>query len=125
MYSATFNLILLALCSLVCSALWLSPGFAEQQDDIERYLSKPYHGKLISLDFNDADIRSVLRALGRLYKRNIVLHQGVQGKLNLRLRDVPLDQAFQAILRTADLYAVTEGNITMIYPLGEFAEKIQ
>lgn len=73
---------------------------------------------VISLDIQDASLHQVLGIFAEAMKTNIVTYQGVTGRVReLRLRDVPTEQAFQLILRLHDLYAVKEGNVIIVYPL--------
>ncbi len=73
-----------------------------------------YTGQRISLDFKDADIQNVLRILADVSGLNIITTEEVQGKLTMRLIDVPWDQAFDAILRAKNLDSVREGNIIRV-----------
>lgn len=73
-----------------------------------------YTGQRISLDFKDADIQNVLRILADVSGLNIITTEEVQGKLTMRLVDVPWDQAFDAILRAKNLDSVREGNIIRV-----------
>jgi type IV pilus assembly protein PilQ len=73
-----------------------------------------YTGQRISLDFKDADIQNVLRILADVSGLNIITTEEVQGKLTMRLVDVPWDQAFDAILRAKNLDSVREGNILRV-----------
>src|SRR6185369_6443354 len=73
-----------------------------------------YTGQRISLDFKDADIQNVLRILADVSGLNIITTEEVQGKLTMRLIDVPWDQAFDAILRAKNLDSVREGNIVRV-----------
>jgi len=57
----------------------------------------------ISLDLKDADIRNVLRLIAEVSKLNIAATEDVQGKLTLRLFDVPWDQALEIVLHSAGL----------------------
>ncbi|RMD85624.1 MAG: hypothetical protein D6808_04885, partial [Candidatus Dadabacteria bacterium] len=52
-----------------------------------------YTGRLISLDLQDTDIDNALRIIAEVSNLNIITSQGVQGKVTLRLVDVPWDQA--------------------------------
>jgi type IV pilus assembly protein PilQ len=75
---------------------------------------REYSGQRISLDFKDADIQNVLRILADVSGLNIIATEEVQGKLTMRLVDVPWDQAFDAILRAKNLDSVREGNIVRV-----------
>jgi len=70
-----------------------------------------------SMEFRDADIRDVLRALGQENKLNVVFGDDVQGKITLSFRDVTLQGALEAILRIQNLSGLQEGNILRIVRL--------
>ena len=73
-----------------------------------------YTGEKISLDFNGADIHDVLRVLADVSGLNIVTTDDVQGRLTLRLVDVPWDQALAVVLRAHGLEQVESGNVVTI-----------
>jgi type IV pilus assembly protein PilQ len=73
-----------------------------------------YSGQRISLDFKDADIQNVLRILADVSGLNIITTEEVQGKLTMRLVDVPWDQAFDSILHAKNLDSVRDGNIIRV-----------
>jgi beta-lactamase regulating signal transducer with metallopeptidase domain len=62
-------------------------------DDAGRYTGEP-----ISMDLKDADIRDVLKTFAQLTGLEIVAGDGVEGKINVRLVNVPWDQALEQIL---------------------------
>lgn len=76
-----------------------------------------------SMEFRDADIRDVLRALGQENKVNVVFGDEVQGKITLSFRDVTLQEALEAILHINNLSTMQEGNILRVvrspYAAGE------
>ncbi|MGF1511560.1 MAG: type IV pilus secretin PilQ [Myxococcota bacterium] len=76
-----------------------------------------YTGRRISLDLKDADIQNVLRLLADVSRLNIVASDDVQGKVTIKLRNVPWDQALDIILRSKQLDKVREGNIIRVAPL--------
>jgi len=73
-----------------------------------------YTGQRISLDFKDADIQNVLRILADVSGLNIITTDDVQGKITMRLVDVPWDQALDAILKARGLDMVRDGNIVRV-----------
>ncbi|MBI3770904.1 MAG: type IV pilus secretin PilQ [Deltaproteobacteria bacterium] len=89
------------------------------------YASGPheYTGQRISLDFKDADIQNVLRILVDVSGLNIITAEEVQGKLTMRLVDVPWDQAFDAILRAKNLDSVREGNIVRVSTVAQLKKE--
>jgi type IV pilus secretin PilQ/predicted competence protein len=88
-------------------------------DDIAKLLdSTPkYTGRLISLDLQDTDIDNALRIIAEVSNLNIIASEDVQGKVTLRLIDVPWDQALDVILKTNGLDKVQEGNVVRIAPV--------
>jgi type IV pilus assembly protein PilQ len=83
---------------------------------------KKYTGKLISLDFQDADIVPIFRFIGDVAGYNVVVHPSVSGRITLKLLNVPWDQALEIILQTFKLAKAVEGNIMTIAPTEVFAQ---
>ncbi|WP_043429365.1 type IV pilus secretin PilQ [Cystobacter fuscus] len=82
-----------------------------------------YRGKKVSFEFKDIDIQNLLRIIAELAKKNIVVSDDVTGKLSLRLRNVPWDQALDIILRTKSLGKEDLGNILRVAPLKTLEEE--
>ena len=75
------------------------------------------------MDFVDADIRNVLRLIGEVANLNIVTGSEVTGKVTVRLVDVPWDQALELVLKTKGLDKRQIGNVLMVAPAAEIAER--
>ena len=82
-----------------------------------------YTGEKLSLNFQDIEIRSVLQLLADFTDLNIVVSDSVQGKLTLRLKNVPWDQALDIILQSKALGKRQAGNVIMIAPAEEIANR--
>jgi type IV pilus assembly protein PilQ len=82
-----------------------------------------YSGHLVSLDFQGADLRSVLRTFSEISGLNLVIDPTVQGTVDVALRDVPWDQALDHILRSNKLGYVVDGTIVRVAPLQVLAEE--
>jgi type IV pilus assembly protein PilQ len=78
---------------------------------------KQYQGRRISLDFKDADIANILRLIAEVSDLNVIAGEEVNGKVTIRLVDVPWDQALDVILLTKGLGFVRIGNILRIAPI--------
>lgn len=76
-----------------------------------------YSGRRIDLDLKDADIHNVLRLIGDVSRRNIIVTDDVSGSVTIRLRNVPWDQALAVILQSKKLGMVEQGNMIRIAPL--------
>ena len=79
--------------------------------------AKIYTGEPVSLVFDDADIRKVMQLLAEVSDMNLVLDDSVQGKVSLRLHDVPWDQALDLVLNVKELGTISQGNVIRVLPL--------
>jgi len=73
---------------------------------------------LISVDVQDADIRSVLRLFSEVSGLNFVITDNVQGTITAHLTDVPWDMALSAILHSEGLAMQQMGTVAVIEPAG-------
>jgi type IV pilus assembly protein PilQ len=78
--------------------------------------SRRFSGNPVSLDFQGADLRAVLRTFAEISGLNIVIDPTVQGTVDVALRDVPWDQALDLILRANKLEYTVDGTIVRIAP---------
>lgn len=78
---------------------------------------KIYIGERISLDFQNADVHNIIRIIGEVSGKNIVVSDAVTGKVTLKLSDVPWDQALDIVLSTRNLGVEEAGNVLTIYDL--------
>jgi type IV pilus assembly protein PilQ len=84
---------------------------------------KQYTGHPISLDFQGADLRAVLRTFAEISGLNIVIDPAVQGSVDVSLRDVPWDQALDIILRANKLGYSLDGTIVRVAPITILADE--
>jgi len=84
---------------------------------------KKYKGDLLSLNFQDIEVRAILQILADFTGLNIVVSDSVKGNLTLRLQNVPWDQALDIILRTKGLAMRQNGNVVYIAPTEEVAAR--
>lgn len=82
-----------------------------------------YTGKRISLDFQDAEISSVLRLIADVSGFNMVVGEGAKAKVTLKLLNVPWDQALELILKLNQLGQIREGNIIWIDSLSNISKQ--
>jgi len=77
--------------------------------------SVPALGKRrITLDLRDVEVRSVLRFIAEEANANIVVDDAVSGRITMRLDDVPIDEAFLAILQSQELGFSYRGEIMLV-----------
>jgi type IV pilus assembly protein PilQ len=84
---------------------------------------KRYTGHPVSLDFQNADLRSVLRTFAEISGLNMVIDPAVQGTVDIVLTEVPWDQALDIILRGNQLGYTVDGTIVRIAPLKVLASE--
>lgn len=79
----------------------------------------------ISLELHDADLHSVLRLFAEVGRFNLVTSEEVSGKVTLRLRNVPWDEAFRAVVASKGLGVEQTGSIVRVAPLARLAEEAE
>ena len=82
-----------------------------------------YVGKKVSFEFKDIDIHNLLRVIAEVSKKNIVVADDVTGKITIRLRNVPWDQALDIILSSKGLGKEEVGDIIRVAPLKTLEEE--
>lgn len=102
------------------------PQKSKEEDDKAALFDmskKKYTGDLLSLNFQDIEVRAILQILADFTGLNIVVSDTVKGNLTLRLQNVPWDQALDIILRTKGLTMRQNGNVVFIAPTEEIAAR--
>jgi type IV pilus assembly protein PilQ len=90
---------------------------------VARAGERRFTGNPVSLDFQGADLRAVLRTFSEISGLNIVIDPAVSGSVDVALRDVPWDQALDIILRANKLGYLVDGTIVRIAPLTVLSEE--
>ncbi len=78
---------------LVLALLMLTPGLSLPENPEFRESARR-----ISVDFHDADIRSILMAFSEFSGVSIIASQNVQGRITARIANTPWDRAFYTLL---------------------------
>ena len=86
---------------------------------------REYTGRRITLDFHDIEIRNLLRLIADVSKKNIVVADGVNGKVTVSLRNVPWDQALDLVLKTKGLDKEEMGNVIRVAKAEEIAKEAE
>jgi len=104
-----------------------SAGFSTEANELAEegapQQRRGYVGKRVSFEFKDIDIHNLLRIIAEISKKNIVVADDVSGKITIRLRNVPWDQALDLILRSKSLGKEEFGNIIRVAPLGKLEDE--
>jgi type IV pilus assembly protein PilQ len=82
-----------------------------------------YVGKKVTFEFKDIDIHNLLRVIAEVSKKNFVVADDVSGKITIRLRNVPWDQALDIILASKGLGKEEVGDIIRVAPLKTLEEE--
>jgi type IV pilus assembly protein PilQ len=84
-----------------------------------------YTGRRIEVDFKDADLHNILRLLADVGKVNLIVSDAVKGRVTIKMKNVPWDQALDVILRAKGLGQVREGNLVRIAPITDLEKERQ
>lgn len=84
-----------------------------------------FTGEQIDLNFQNVELRSVLQIIAEVAELNLVVSDSVGGNITLRLKNVPWDQALDIVLKTEGLDQRTVGNVLLIAPADEIAQREQ
>lgn len=82
-----------------------------------------FKGEKLSLNFQDIEVRSVLQLIADFTDLNLVASDTVSGRITLRLKNVPWDQALELILKTKGLDKRQVGNVLLVAPAAEIAAR--
>ncbi|MDP2055996.1 MAG: type IV pilus secretin PilQ, partial [Acidobacteriota bacterium] len=100
-------------------------GLATLQTATNAQGQRTFTGDPITLDFQSADLRAVLRTFAEISGLNIVIDPSIQGTVDVSLRDVPWDQALDIILRANKLGYSVDGTIVRIVPVSVLAQETE
>jgi type IV pilus assembly protein PilQ len=86
-----------------------------------------YQGPRISINYQNGDVRALLRLMAEELGLNTVISETVSGSITLVLKDVPADQVIDIIFQQKGLDMRKNGNVVLIAPRDEIAtrEKLQ
>jgi len=94
------------------------------EEELERREDQfKYTGEKLSLNFQDIEVRSVLQLIADFTDLNLVASDTVSGRITLRLKNVPWDQALELILKTKGLDKRQVGNVLLVAPAAEIAAR--
>lgn len=75
-------------------------------------------GAPISMELRDVELSDVLRALGQEHGINIIIDEKVTGKVTVSLRNVPLWDAIDSILKGKGFAYIKDGNVVRVISSG-------
>ncbi|MFT5117241.1 MAG: type IV pilus assembly protein PilQ [Kiritimatiellia bacterium] len=93
---------------------------AEIEEQKKRF---KFVGEKLSLNFQDIEVRKVLEIIADFTELNLVASDTVSGNITLRLENVPWDQALELVLKSKGLDKRQSGNVLLVAPAAEIAER--
>lgn len=94
-----------------------------EQEKKDKKKDFEFSGEVLSFNFQDIEVRAILQIIADFTDLNLVASDTVQGRITLRLKNVPWDQALSLVLKTKGLDKRVDGNVMMIAPAAEIAER--
>ena len=86
-------------------------------DDGQVTEGRTYSGEKITLDFQNTDIWQVISVIGEFSGKNIVAPDTIKGRVTLKIKDMPWDQALDIVLGSLGLGFEETGNVLIVYEL--------
>ena len=85
--------------------------------------------QLVSIDFNNVDLVVFIKFMSDLTKKNFIIDDKVKGKVTMRLKNVPWDQALDLLVSTYGLgmviYSKPNSGKSRKYPKPEGKNRIR
>lgn len=82
-----------------------------------------YQGPRVSINYQNGDVRALLRLMAEELGLNAVISETVSGTTTLVLKDVPADQVIDIIFQQKGLDMRKNGNVILIAPRDEIATR--
>ncbi len=99
--------LLIALCMVSSQVL-----FAAELPAVGRTTMEERMQQIITVEYKDAELGSVLRSLALTYRLNLLTGPDIKGKVTINLQEITVEKALQAILKANSLvYAMRDGVI--------------
>ena len=94
-------------------------------ESIEDFLANnnKFYGRKISIETTDMDVRDVLKFISEESGINMIFDDNIAGRLSLKLRKVPWDQALVTILKSKKLAYRRQGQVLRIGPVETLAKE--
>jgi hypothetical protein len=99
------------------------PGLAIRWPEAAPAAARPYRGDRISLDIQDGDIVDVLRLFSSIGKANVVTDPSVQGRVTVKMVEVPWDEALDRIAMQNGLAVRREDDVIWVSTVGGLGPK--
>lgn len=110
-------------CFVLAMVLTL-PTVAQTQPQTEAMSpSEASAAPVISLNFQNIDMRALMQVFADFTGLNFVTTDGVSGSISVRLKDIPWTQALQIVLQSKGLASRQEGRVIWVAPHDEWLQR--
>lgn len=94
-------------------------------ENLEDFMAnnQTFYGKKISIETDEVDIREVFKLISDEANVNLILADGVDGKVSVKLKNVPWDQALVLLMKTKKLGYTRSGNVLRIANLADIQKE--
>ncbi len=82
-------------------------------------------GRSVSLNLENAELKTVLRAMAKYNRRNIIIAGDIKGAVSMTLHNVSWDRAFQEIVNAGGLDYVEQGGIIRVASRDKLATEMK
>lgn len=82
-----------------------------------------FYGRKISIETKDLDVRDTLKFIAEEAGINMIIDDNVSGKLSVKLKSVPWDQALVLVLKSKNLGYIRQGNVLRIASVDRIASE--
>lgn len=98
-----------------------TPGIMSS-DDLEQFLisNNKFYGTKISIETGNMDMKDFLSFISEESGVNIIIDESVSGKISLKLRNIPWDQALILVLKSKKLGFKRQGSVLRIGRVEDF-----
>lgn len=94
-------------------------------DNLEQFVAnnQTFYGRKISVEFDDVEVRDVFKLISDEANVNLILAEEVKGKVSVKLKNVPWDQALILLMKSKKLGYTRSGNVIRISNLKDIRDE--
>lgn len=96
-----------------------SPLFSSQNFEDFLRTNQKFYGKRMSIETDEMDLRDIFKLIAEEAGINLVIADDVKGKMSLKLKNVPWDQAIVMIMKAKKLGYTRSGSILRVASMNE------
>ncbi|MBX3018583.1 MAG: type IV pilus secretin PilQ [Bdellovibrionaceae bacterium] len=103
----------------------IPPSKLMTSENLEDFLAnnQTFYGKKISIETDEVEVREVFKLISDEANVNLILADGVDGKVSVKLKNVPWDQALVLLMKTKKLGYTRSGNVLRIANIADIQKE--